>query len=241
MATHKMLAIPGKALAAPTLMLDELTLTQLTDLIKDLSSQGSTVQCQIGALYNHIGSRKLAELAGYKDAVTYLNQHVKALSKSTFIIYGTVARTFVPDICVQYGVYHLRALLRYLEATHMTAPEDPGTVLVDVPRDDNSVVKKPFAECSVDDVERAARAKRAMPTVRVPVADQARLLFLADSLHNRFEGVAEVRFTSRNKEGKTLISLQDVPMTELARLMLAIQDGMNAEPTLAVLEKHATA
>jgi hypothetical protein len=138
-------------------------------------------------------------------------------------------------------MYRLRALLRYLEATHATVPADPGSVLLDVPQDDGHVVQRPLAQCSVDDVERAARAKRAMPTVRVPVADQARLLFLADSLHNRFEGVAEVRFTSRNKEGKTLISLQDVPMTELARLMLAIQEGMNAEPTLAVPEKHATA
>jgi hypothetical protein len=241
MATHKMLAIPGKAMAAATLTLDDMTLNELTNVVSDLASQGNTFQHQIGALYNHIVSRKLAELAGYKDAVTYLNQHVKTLSKSTIIIYGMVARSFVPDICGQYGVYRLRALLRYLEATNMTAPEDPGTVLVDVPQDDNSVVKKPFAECSVDDVERAARAKRALPTVRVPVADQARLLFLADSLHTQFEGVAEVRFTSRNKEGKTLISLQDVPMTELARLLLAIQDGLHAEPTLAMPEKHATA
>jgi len=203
--------------------------------------QGSINQYHIGAMYNHIVNRKLAELAGYKDAATYLNQHVKALSKSTLITYGMVARSFIPDICAQYGMYHLRALLRYLDATSMTALADPGPMLIDVPQEDESLVKKPFAECSVDDVERAARAKRATPTVRVPVADQARLLFLADSIHNQFEGVADVRFTSRNKEGKTLINLQDVPMTELARLTQAIQDGMDAEPTLAMPQKHATA
>ncbi|WP_375771751.1 hypothetical protein NR798_12940 [Archangium gephyra] len=54
-------------------------------------------------------------------------------------------------------------------------------MLIDVPQDDESVVKRPFAECGVDEVERAARAKR------------------------------------------------------------AIQDGMDAEPTLAMPQKHATA
>lgn len=241
MKTQKMLVIPGKAMAAPTLSLDEMTLEQLKDVINDLVGQGSTFQYQIGAMYNHIVSRKLAELAGFNDAATYLNQHVKALSKSTFINYGTVARSFIPHIVAQYGMYNLRALLRYLEATNMTSPEDPGALVIDVPRDDGTVVKKPFAECSVDDVERAARAKRAAPTVRVPVADRARLLFLVDSIQSQFEGVAQVRFSSRNKEGKTLISLQDVPMTELARLTQAIQDGMNAEPTLAMTETHAAA
>jgi hypothetical protein len=242
MTTQKMLAIPGKAMAAPSLTaLDDLTLDEIKDVMKDLATQSSINQYHLGAMYNHIVNRKLAELAGYKDAATYLNQHVKALSKSTLITYGMVARSFIPDICAQYGMYHLRALLRYLDATSMTAPADPGPMLIDVPQDDDSVVKKPFAECSVDDVERAARAKRATPTVRVPVADQARLLFLADSIHNQFEGVAEVRFTSRNKEGKTLVSLQDVPMTELARLTHAIQEGMDAEPTLAMSQKPATA
>ena len=242
MQKQKTLAIPGKDMSAAALTtLDDLTLDELRDIMKEMTRQSSTNQYQLGAMYNHIVNRKLAELAGYKDAATYLNQHVKALSRSTLITYGMVARSFVPDICAQYGMYHLRALLRYLDATSMTAPADPGPMVIDVPQDDDTVVKKSFAECSVDEVERAARAKRATPTVRVPVADQARLLFLADSIHNQFEGVAEVRFTSRNKEGKTLISLQDVPMTELARLTLALQEGMDAEPTLTLVQKPSAA
>ncbi|HYO57963.1 hypothetical protein [Archangium sp.] len=50
-------------------------------------------------------------------------------------------------------------------------------------------------------------------------------MFLADSIHTRFEGVADVRFTSSRKEGRTFISLRDVPMTELERLTQALQDG----------------
>ena len=243
MATQKMMAVPTKAMAAAGVVtpLEDLTLDEIKNVINDLARQGSTFQYQIGVLYNHIVSRKLAELAGFGTAQAYFNQHVKALSQSTLGNYGMVARSFTVDTCTQYGMYRLRVLLRYLEAISAVVPEDPGPLLIDVPQDDGKVVAKPFADCSMDDVERATRAKRSGPNVRVPVADQARLLFLADSIHTRFEGVAEVRFTSRSKEGKTLISLQDVPMAELARLTQALQDGMDAEPTLAVPEKHAAA
>lgn len=91
------------------------------------------------------------------------------------------------------------------------------------------------------DAERATRAKRAPPVGRVPIADQARLLFIADSISTQFAGVADVRLSSRTKEGKTLVSLQDVPMTELTRLMQAIQDGINTEPTLSDEETLASA
>lgn len=242
MTTQKMMAIPGiKSMAAPSLTLDDMTLDQIKELINQLAQQGSTFQYQIGAMYNHVVSRKLAELAGYKTAQEYFSQHVKAISQSTLTNYGMVARSFDADTCTQYGMYRLRALLRYLDAVSATAPADPSTLVLDVPQDDGKMVKKPFAECSVDDVESATRAKRAAPAAKVPVADQARLLFLADSIHNQFEGVAEVRFTSRSKGGKTLISLQDVPMAELERLTQALQDGMDAEPALSVPGKHASA
>jgi hypothetical protein len=243
MATQKMMAVPAKVMAAASILatLDDLTLTQIKDAINSLAQQGSTFQYQIGVMYNHIVNKKLAELAGFGSVQAYFNQHVKALSQSTLGNYGMVARNFTVETCTQYGMYRLRVLLRYLEAINATVPEEPGPVVIDVPRDDGTVVAKPFAECSMDEVERATRAKRSGPTARVPVADRARLLFLADSLHNQFEGVAEVRFTSRSQEGKTLISLQDVPMTELARLTQALQDGMAAEPTLAMPEKHADA
>jgi hypothetical protein len=241
MTTQKMKALAGKRMDAANLSLEDLTLEQIKDLINDLAQQGSTFQYQIGAMYNHVVSKKLAELAGYKDALAYFGQHVKTLSQSTLSTYGTVARSFTPDTCTQYGMYRLRALLRYLEATHATVPAEPGTVVLDVPGEEGQVVKKPFAQCSVDEVERAARAKRAEPPAKVPVADRARLLFLADSIHSRFEGVADVRFTSSRKEGKTLISLQEVPMTELARLAQALQDGLEGEPTLGPPEKHPAA
>ncbi|MFL5345815.1 MAG: hypothetical protein ACJ8AT_13575 [Hyalangium sp.] len=144
-----------------------------------------------------------------------------------------VARSFDADTCTQYGMYRLRALLRYLDAVSATAPADPSTVVLDVPQDDDKVVKKPFVECSVDDVESATRAKRAPIAARVPVPDKARLLFFEDSIFQSFNGVAEVRFTANNRDGTTLINLQGVPMAEVPQLIQALQQGLQAQPSLA--------
>jgi hypothetical protein len=234
MMTQKMMAIPGiKAMAAPSLTLEDMTLDQIKDTINELARQGSSFQYQIGAMYNHVVSRKLAELAGYKTVQQYFSQHVKAISQSTLGNYGMVARHFREDTCTQYGMYRLRALLRYLEATNTTMPVDPGLVFIDVPQEDGKVVKKAFAECSVDEVESATRAKKAPVPVRVPVPDQARLLFFEDSIFRNFDGVAQVRLTANTQEGQTFLTVQGVPMSEVTRLIQALQQGLEAQPSLA--------
>jgi hypothetical protein len=234
MTTQKMMAIPGiKAMTAPSLALEDMTLDQIKDTINDLARQGSLFQYQIGVMYNHVVSRKLAELAGYRTVQQYFSQHVKAISKSSLVNYGIVARSFSEDACTKYGMYRLRALVRYLEAINITAPVDPGLVFIDVPQDDGKVVKKVFSECSVDEVESATRAKKAPIPVRVPVPDQARLLFLEDSLFRNFDGVAQVRLTANNQEGQTFLTVQGVPMSEVTRLIQALQQGLDAQPSLA--------
>jgi hypothetical protein len=211
----------------------DMTLDQATTTMVGLLKQGNTAVYQVGTVYNYVVDRKLAELAGYKNAQVYFGKHVKAVSQSTLTVYGAVARSFTEAACTQYGVYGLRALMRYAEATSTVLPTDPGPMAIDVPQDDGKVLIKTFAECSVDEVERATRAKKSPPAARVPVPDQARLLFFEDSLFRNFDGVAQVRLTVRSVGGKTLVSLQDVPMSEMARLMTALQEGMEAEPSLA--------
>jgi hypothetical protein len=211
----------------------DMTLDEATNNMNMLVKQGSTAAYQIGTIYNYVVQKKLAEMAGY-TAQEYFSQKVKALSQATLSTYGAVARSFPQEACTLYGVYHLRALMRYAEAANITWSSDPGDILIDVPQDDGKkVVKKPFAECSVDEVERATRARKTPPTVRVPVPDQARLLFFADSISRSFDGVAPVRLSSHNEEGRTVITLQNVPMAEVPRLIQALQQGLEAQPSLA--------
>ena len=217
-------------------LVGDMTLDQIKDTINGLVQQGNTGAHQIGVLYNHVVEKRLAISAGYKDTREYFRQHVKALSQATLSLYGRVANAFGEEFCTVYGPYKLRALLVYTEAIGSTVETgDPGGTPIDVPREDGTMVPKSFAECSVDEIERATKAKKAPPKVRVPVADQARLLFIADSLDRNFSGVAPVRMSSRSHEGQTLISVQDVPMAQLGRLMQVIQESMDAEPTIAAM------
>ena len=215
-------------------LVGDMTLDQITSTINGLIQQGNTGAHQIGVLYNHVVEKRLAIIAGYKDTRDYFNQHVKALSQASLSLYGRVAQAFPEDYCTRYGPYKLRALLVYLDASGITLAEgDPAVIRIDVPGENDEVVRKPFAECSLDELERATRAKKAPPKVPVPIVDRARLLFIAESLNRNFTGVAPVRMSSRSHEGQTLINLQDVPMTQLTRLMQALQEGMDAQPTLA--------
>ncbi len=218
----------------------DMTLEQVTVAMNALAQQGSTAQHQLGVLYNHVVDRRLADSAGYKTARDYFIKNVKAISQTTLSLYGAVARKFSEAHCTQYGMYRLRALISYAEAIG-TELGDPGPMLIDVPQDDGRVATKSFAECSVDEVERATRAKNTPPEVRVPVPDQARLLFFEDSILRNFEGVASVRLTSHHEEGKTIINLQSVPMAEVPRLIQALQQGLEAQPSLMVKEGHLTA
>jgi hypothetical protein len=210
----------------------DLTLEDATNTMNALVRQGSTAAHQIGTLYNHIVGRKLAELAGYKTARDYFNKHVKGLSQATLSAYGTVARQFPEAVCTQYGMFNLRALISYAATTGDVLGSDPGALGIDVPQEDGKVLRKPFRDCSVEEVERATRAKKAPVPARVPVSDKARLLFFEDSLFRNFDGVAQVRFSAHNEEGQTFLNLQNVPMQEVTRLIQALQEGLEAEPSL---------
>jgi hypothetical protein len=219
-----------------------MTLVQARDTMNTLIQQGGTTAHQIGTLYNHVVGRKLAELAGYGSAQEFFNKEVRGISQATLTTYGAVARSFTEATCTQYGVYRLRALMRYAEAAGLVLELDPGMMMIEVPGEDSSVVMRPFQACSVDDVERATRAKKTPVPVRVPVPDRARLLFLEDSLFRSFSGVAEVRISTNSQDGKTFLNLQGVPMSEVPRLIQALQQGLEAHPTLAAAQQlHASA
>ncbi|HSG39611.1 MAG TPA: hypothetical protein VLE27_08230 [Thermoanaerobaculia bacterium] len=220
-----------------------MTLAEARDTMNSLIQQGGMTAHRLGTLYNHIVSRKLAELAGYSSAQAFFNKEVKGLSQATLSTYGAVARSFPEANCTHYGVYRLRALMRYAEAAGLVLDAaDPGVMTIEVPGEDGKVVVKSFDECSVDEVDRATRAKKAPPPVRVPVPDRARLLFFEDSLFRNFSGVAEVRISTNSEDGKTFLNLQGVPMAEVPRLIQALQQGLEAQPTLAAEPRpHASA
>lgn len=225
----------GSNSAPRTLVINpDLTLDQLADSINNLIKQGNAHQYQIGQYYNYIVEKGLAEANGYKSARDFFSKKVKALSQATLSAYGTVARSFPETVATQYGMFNLRALLTYADASGTVVPAgDPGPMIIDVPQEDETVKKTPFADCTVDDIERATRARRNPPRPQIPTPDAARILFIKESFKRHFTGVADISLTSRNEEGKTLVNVQNVPLSELTRLVTALQEGINAKPSAA--------
>ncbi|HEX8826314.1 MAG TPA: hypothetical protein VF794_40790 [Archangium sp.] len=211
----------------------ELTLEQVRESILGYVAQGNAGHYHIGRLYNQVVSNKLAEKGGYTSAQLFFSQHVKALSQATLSLYGTVSQEFSEPLCVAYGMSKLGALLTYEKLTEIPLPEgDPGRTSIEVPRQDGSVQRMPFADCSLEELKLALKHKRATAKVPVPAGEAARVQFLRDSLMKHFQENARVRVNARVHRGKTLLSVQDVPLADLERFAEALLDGM--QPVRAV-------
>jgi hypothetical protein len=102
------------------------------------------------------------------------------------------------------------------------------------------VSSKPFAQCSLEEIQRAARPRRAPTRGQPSLTDSVRLLFLEDKLTRYFQGLAEVRVGMRTQpDGKSFLTVQGIPMTELGRLITALQDGVGAQPVSLRAENKA--
>ena len=210
-----------------------LTLEQARDSMLSYVAQGHAGHYNIGQLYNYVVDNGLAEKNGFESAQQFFSQQVKALSQATLSLYGTVSREFSEPVCVAYGMTNLGALLTYEKLLGVKLPEgDPGRAPIEVPREDGTVEQKSFADCTLEELKRALKHKRAPASTSVPTVDAARVQFLRDSLLKHFAKSARVRVNARVHRGKTLLTVQDVPLSELERLAEALLDGM--QPVRAV-------
>lgn len=209
-----------------------LTLEQVRDSISGYLAQGHSGHYNIGKLYRYVVANNLAATGGYDSAQDFFSQNFKALSKATLSLYGTVSQEFSEPICVAYGMTHLGTLLTYENLSGVKLPEgDPGSVPIEVPGEDGVVQRKPFADCSQDELRLALKHKR-KPIEPVPAVDAARVQFLSESVARYFSENSRVRVNSRVHRGKTLVTMQDVPLSELERFAEALLDGM--QPVRAV-------
>ena len=205
----------------------ELTLDQVRDSMLGYVAQGNAGHYQIGRLYNYVVDNELAVKGGYASAQLFFSEHVKALSQATLSMYGSVAQEFSEPVCVAYGMIKLSTLLTYEKVTKVRLPEgDPGHASIEVPLEDGTVQRRPFADCSLEDLKRALKHKRTADKEPVPAGEAARVQFLKDSVLRHFKEDKRVRVDARVHRGKTLVSMKDVPLAELERFAEALLEGM---------------
>jgi hypothetical protein len=126
------------------------------DAILDLITRGEDEHWQIGWHFNRIVDEGLATKSGFKSAREYFDQYVRAVPKSTLMLYGAIARTFSEDVSKKYGVRSLRALMTYEHLTDAKLPKgDPGSVPIAVPQQGGSTQDKRFEDCTANELEAA--------------------------------------------------------------------------------------
>lgn len=210
--------------------------------INQLVNQISGAQCQLGTLYNYVVSARLAEAVGYRNAWDYLSRSVNGISRTSLSMYSNVAAYIARDFVARYGMERIRAWLNYQRAIRAPIPlTDPGGILLRVPLEGGWSKTRPLSDCNVDEVRRTTRAVRDRPKTRVAVTDAVRTLFLGESVSQHFKDVAAVRFNVRNQDGKALVTLADVPVAEMERLIQALQAGMEAQSASLLAGKKQAA
>ncbi|MFL5345052.1 MAG: hypothetical protein ACJ8AT_09665 [Hyalangium sp.] len=112
----------------------DMTLDQVRAAMIQLMGEESINHHRMGQLYNYVVDKKLAELAGFKDARDWVRQKLGDISQPTLTTYGAVAGKFSEEIAVRFGVTCLSLLLTYKELAGIKVDHaTPGPTLIDVP------------------------------------------------------------------------------------------------------------
>ncbi len=138
-----------------------------------------------------------------------------------------MARNFTEQVATQFGVTRLTLLLTYKEAAGLELNHnEPGPMLIEVPGDNNTVVSKPFSDCSVQDLRKALQRKR-RPTssTPLPATDLALVDQYRKAVTSHFPAHSPVRVSVRNLSGKAIISF-DVPLEHVDTLTEALINGL---------------
>jgi len=205
-----------------------LTLSEVEQRINTLVRQGSIDAHEIGRLYNYVVENKLAKKPLYKDAKDFFRKRVTGLSQSVLSAYGAVGGKFTAEVCGQYGMNNLYGLLSYQKAARITVDvNNPGPTLIDVPQEEGEPVRKPFAECNVEELKLAAQYKRALPAPGLPTPDMERIQRYNDTLARFFPDNKFVRVSARVHGDKLLLSLRDIPEGELEQLAEALLECLD--------------
>ncbi|WP_224245564.1 hypothetical protein [Hyalangium gracile] len=198
--------------------------------IRQLLAAGNANFHAIGVQYNLIVDTRLAEKAGFKNAPEFLTQQIKELSRSTLVTYGAVARAFSAEVCSQYGVSLLNQLIVYVEAAGVELDaNDPSTMLISVPGADGELEEKFFGECTVVDLRKAIqRLRRPTSSAPLPAEVDARAQQCSAALTGYFPQQTGVRVEVRNRKGKAVMSLKDVPLEQMEQIAALLSTALRS-------------
>jgi hypothetical protein len=205
---------------------ETMTLQEVHDEFCQLLLTENSHHHRMGMLYNHVVKHKLAEKAQYKNALVYFTQNIKAVPRSTLLLYSAVARSFSEQVTTEFGVTRLNLLLTYKAVADIPVnTAEPGLTTIEVPNSDGVVALKPFRDCSVEELRQAIQRKR-KPTSSKPLPPEVltQVEGYREAVITRFPEDIPVRVDARNHTAGVLISFKDIPLSQLDGLAEILMD-----------------
>ena len=145
-----------------------LTREQALDTMRQLSAEETRNHVLMGLLYNYVVDSKLLAGTAYKNALDYFCDNIQELSRAQLLAYGAVTRVFTQQVCAQFGLTRLRALLTYKDAAKIELnPEQPGGTLILVPDEHGQLKPKLFESCSLENMRQALQHLRTAATTPI--------------------------------------------------------------------------
>ena len=211
----------------------DMTLEQARTTILGLLAEENVNHHRLGVVYNYVVDKRLAELAGYKDAKDWAKKNLVDVSQATLTTYGAVADKFTEEIASRFGVTCLSLLLTYKEAAGVKVDHnEPGPTLIDVPDSKGVVKAKAFSACTVEEMRKALLAKRKPTSSKpVPAEDVALADQITKAAMSAFQKGDPVRIQVRNYQGETVLDFKGIPLAKWRKLVEALM----ADEALAAL------
>jgi len=214
---------------------DPSTLEEARDLILHHTARMNAEQHRIGRLFIRMVAKKLTGDHHRSSAKDYLKPEIKELSPANLYTYSRVALRFTRKTCMKYGMRRLNYLLAYAKRFRViwTQP-DPGLTPIEIPGSDGTLRRKPFAECTREEMRQAmtreapeaALKKAPKEPMPVPRADAECLQLLRDGLVRRLGLSSRTRLTAKVLDKRVHITLKNVSVADLDVLVGALLESL---------------
>ena len=216
-----------------------LTQEQAVDTFRELAKDETRNHLLMGLLHNYLADSNLLEGTEYKNAVDFLCSHVEEVSRSALLDYAAVARVFPEKVAIQYGIYRLRMLLTYKDATKMELPpEEPGLVVIQVPDKKGQVGLKLFENCSLEDMRQALKHLRdSIPGTPFPPEDRAVVDGYREAIMRTLPKGTPVRVLLDRHNEASVMEIRYIPLTQVDKLIEALLSQYSAASMMPVAAK----
>jgi len=204
-----------------------LSIEQASELIRQHTARMYAELYRIGRICNELVAQGVAGSNTYSGVAPHLIPRLKELTRQELYSAFEVARLFREEDCAKYGPRRLRLLTEYMLKFQLPLiPQDPAFTLIAVPDEEGTLQRKPFCECTEEELCRALTRSRPRRRGRPLRAEAYCVQRLRDGLQKRLIQGPWKRVPASVHEGRLHISFRNVPVAELEPLVGALLESL---------------